>query len=317
MCLSMVGEYVIITPVFNEADNIEITIKSVLIQSLRPSLWLIVDDGSTDRTAEIIKTYSMRNKWIRYVYRDKVADQSYYSSNVYAILSGYQRFLSVRMNDPESDSADRSDAPSIDCKYLAILDGDISLPPNYYEQIIARLDADCYLGIASGVYVDRIGENQFRKVQNDRRSTPKAIMVFRRKCYEDIGGFIPMKHGGEDTCACFSARMKGWKTWSFPDIIVIHNKPIGMGHSRSILQVRFRHGVGEYYMATHPVFMLVKTLRRCFVEYPIILGGLARLSGYIFACLRREKRQISGELIRYIHKEQLGRVLKLNSISKK
>jgi poly-beta-1,6-N-acetyl-D-glucosamine synthase len=314
MNTSIAANFVIITPVYNEAGYIERTIESVLAQTVKPSLWLIVDDGSTDRTAEIIKKYTSRFNWIRSSYREKVAEQSYYSSNVYAILSGYAQIHEMEIDNADIDYENRARSRGIDFTYLAILDGDISLPPDYYEQILRRMGVDGDLGIASGIYVDRIGDNQFRKAQNDRRSTPKAIMVFRRECYEDIGGFIPLKHGGEDTCACFTARMRGWKTWSFPDIVVIHNKPIGMGHSSNILQIRYRQGAGEYYMATHPLFMLIKSLRRCLVEYPFIIGGLARLTGYVLACLRKEDRQISGELMSFIRNEQLGRVLRLNSI---
>jgi poly-beta-1,6-N-acetyl-D-glucosamine synthase len=260
-------------------------------------LWVIVDDGSTDQTAEIIKRYVTKHSWIRYVRRHKDPSQSYYSSNVYAIFEGIK----------EIQNSERYD-------YLAVLDADISLPSDYYSQILNRMQSDGKLGIASGVYIDRVGDNKFRKVLNDRRSTPKALMVFKKQCYEDIGGFVPMKYGGEDTCACFTARMMGWKTWSFPDIGAIHNKPVGTGHAKNILKIRFRQGISEYFLATHPLFFLLKSLRRCVKETPVFVGGLVRIAGFICAYFMGQKRQISDELTEYIRKEQLGRVFKLNSI---
>jgi len=295
----MQNRYLIITPAFNEGKYIENTIKSVLSQTCKPIVWIIVDDGSMDNTANIVQLYAKEYDWIKYVFSSKIAGQSYYASNVYAIQEGLKH------------------ASHIDYDFIAILDADISLPHDYYATLLSRMTKDGKLGIASGVYVDRIGENKFRKILNDRRSTPKALMVFRKQSFDDIGGFIAMKYGGEDTIACFTARMKGWKTWSFPDIQVIHNKPVGTGHSKSMLKIRFRQGFGEYFIATHPLFMLVKSLRRCIKEKPYIFGGLARLWGFIYAHFIGESRQIPKELIKYIRKEQFRRIFQGNKIPQK
>lgn len=290
------SNYVIITPAFNEEKYIEDTIKGVLSQNIIPVIWIIIDDGSNDGMACIIKEYAKKYDWIKYVFRPKVPGQSYYGSNVYAIQEGVKHLGDINYD------------------YLAILDADIALPVDYYDKLLSRMEKDSELGITSGVYMDRIGENKFRKVLNDRRSTPKALTVFRKLCFEDIGGFVPMKYGGEDTIACFTARMKGWKTWSFPDIVAIHNKPVGTGHANNLLKIRFRQGFGEYFIATYPLFMLVKSLRRCIKEKPYLFGGLARLLGFIYAHFIGEPRQIPKELIKYIRKEQFGRVFQGNII---
>lgn len=294
-------QFIIITPAFNEVAHIGQTIESVLAQTAKPLVWIIVDDGSTDKTAEIVKRYADVYPWIHYAYRSKDPAQSYYSSNVYAIQHGLEAIKNLELR-----------IKNYDC--LAILDADITLPSDYYEKIFTRMKSDPTLGIASGVYIDRIGEEKFRKVLNDRRSTPKALMVFRRQCFEEIGGFIPMTYGGEDTVACFTARMKGWKTWSFPDIVAVHNKPVGTGHAKGLFKIRFRQGVGEYFLGTHPLFMMVKSIRRCFKEPPYLVGGLIRLSGFVYAHFMKEDRQISGDLINFIRKEQLDRIFKGNKI---
>jgi len=287
--------YVIITPAYNEMRYIGMTIESVIAQTVRPLLWVIVDDGSTDETAQIVQSYAQKHKWIRYVYRQKNRGQTYYASNVYAIQEGLQNITGARHG------------------YLAILDADVSLPENYYEKILEHFRNDERLGIASGVYVNNMN-GRIQKALNDRRSTPKALMVFRRRCYEDTGGFVPMKYGGEDTCACFMARMHGWKTWSFPDLTAIHNKPIGTGHSKKLLIIRFRQGIGEYFLATHPLFFLAKSVRRCIKEQPVFIGGLARITGFIYAHFTGKKRQIPKDLVKYIRREQLYRVIKGNRI---
>jgi biofilm PGA synthesis N-glycosyltransferase PgaC len=292
---TVMASYVIVTPAFNEAEYIGKTIDSVLGQSVKPQLWVIVDDGSMDRTADVVKKYASQYQWIHYVYRQKVTGQSYYGSNVYAIAEGIQHLQNLEYD------------------FLAILDADISLPQDYYETIIRRMEQYEKLGIASGVYENLI-HGKLEPVLNDRRSTPKALMVFRNKCYKEIGGFLPMKFGGEDTVACFTARMKGWKVWSFPDIKVVHHRPTGMGNVKNILTARFKQGICEYHLAMHPLFCLIKSMKRCLKEKPYLIGGFARMAGYMWAALHGQKIIIPPDVIKYIRKDQLDRIANRNRI---
>jgi glycosyltransferase involved in cell wall biosynthesis len=290
--------YIIITPAYNESRCIEVTIESVIRQTIQPLLWVIVDDGSTDQTADIVKCYAAEHPWIQYVCRPRESGQSYYGSNVYAIKAGYEQVKTINYD------------------FLAILDADISLPKDYYEQIFIRFERDEKLGVASGVYQDMVN-GKLRKVLNDRRSTPKAIQVFRRECYEKIGGYLPMKYGGEDTVACVMARMNGWKSWSFPELCVIHNKPVGTGHASNILIIRFRQGLSEYGLGGHTLFVFLKSIRRCVKERPYILGGFTRIAGFLYSCCLREKHQISDDVIRFIRAEQVERIFKFNKVAKR
>jgi glycosyltransferase involved in cell wall biosynthesis len=273
------------------------TIDSVLAQAVQPLLWVIVDDGSTDGMADIIKRYASEHLWIQYVYRAKEDSQSYYASNVYAIQEGIKH------------------AGRVDYDFIAILDADISLPGNYYQKIQESFSCDSRLGIASGNCVDKVGD-KLKKHLYDRRSCAKATMVFRRECFEQIGGFVPLKYGGEDTCVCFMARKQGWKAWAFHELLVIHNKPLGTGLSKNILKIRFRQGVGEFFLASHPLFMLAKSLRRCIRERPVIIGGLARMAGFLYGYCLREKRQIPDDMVRFIRREQMRRMFNMNRIPK-
>ena len=288
-------KYVIITPAYNEAGYLRSTIESVLRQTVPPSRWVIVDDGSTDDTPSVAGPYVRESGFIEYYRRQRDKSQSYFASNVYAILEGVQQVAST------------------DYDFLAILDADITLPEDYYARILARFDEDPMLGVASGVY-ENLVNGQLRKVLNDRRSTPKAIQVFRRACFEQIGGYVPMKHGGEDTCACIMARMHGWKSWSFPDLKVIHCRPTGLGNARSILRARFTVGLHEYGLGSHPLFVLVKCLKRSVMERPYVVGGMARLLGFLYGSVKGEERQIPDDVVRFVRREQLGRVFHLNRV---
>lgn len=288
-------DYVIVTPAYNEEKYIGQTIDSVLSQTILPKVWVIVDDGSIDGTADVIRRKAEQHPWIRYVFRPKTDGQTYFASGVHAILAGIEEISDISFD------------------YIAILDADISLFDSYYATIFQLFSQDPKLGIASGNSADRLG-GRIKKHLYDRRSCGKAIMVFRRQCYDDIGGLMPMKYGGEDTCACFMARMKGWKTWAFHELLVMHNKPLGTGASGNLLKIRFWQGIGEYFLATHPLFLIAKSLRRCIKESPILIGGLARMAGFVYAHFMGEERQISDELIKYIRSEQRNRVIKGNSI---
>jgi biofilm PGA synthesis N-glycosyltransferase PgaC len=282
--------YVLITPAYNEAALIAQMIESVLAQTVLPLKWIVVDDGSTDQTAEIVNQYAARFPWMEYCHRVRRSGETYYGSNVYAILQGYERLK------------------GLDFGYLAILDADIVLCPDYYEQIMRQFGANRELGIATGTYLEEIG-GRMLEAMIDRWSTPKALQVFRRACYEQIGGYIPCRNGGEDTCTEIMARMNGWQTWSFPEIRVIHRRPIGKGDGGVVLRARFRQGLSDYCIASHPLFMLAKSLRRCFKEKPYVLAGLARLCGFAYGYLAREPRQIPRDARRYVRKEQMRRLL--------
>jgi len=284
--------YVIVTPAFNEAQYLSDTIKSVVFQTILPRIWVIVDDGSRDATPDIIQSYAKAYSWIRYVRREKEAGQTYYASNVYAILYGL-----TYLQDEDYD-------------FLAVLDADIVLCPDYYEQVFERFDRYPELGIAAGTYLEKEG-TKFVKARIDRHSTPKAIQVFRRACYEKAGGYKPFPYGGEDSGMEVMARMQGWQTWSFEEIEVIHNRPVGTAITGSILKARFNLGISDYSLGTHPLFMVFKSLKRCAWEPPYLLSGMFRMAGYCFGWLRQHARPLPLEARQYLREEQLLRLKSL------
>ncbi len=288
-------QYAIVTPAYNEAGHIARTIESVIRQTTLPIRWVIVDDGSTDETAATIQSYAQTHSFIRYVRRQRAKDDAYFASNVYALMEGVRHLRNLGY------------------EFLAVLDADIILPPDYYERILQQFRADPNLGVASGIY-ENLVNGRLQKVLNDRRSTPKALQVFRRACFEQIGGYVPLVHGGEDTCACVMARMHGWTTWSFPELKAVHQRPAGIRNAHGLLRTRFRQGLCEYGLSTHPLFMVAKSLRRCLLEPPLLVGGILRLGGYLYGYLKREPCQIPSEVAAYARHEQINRVLYFNHI---
>ena len=285
----MKREYVLITPVHNEEDFIGQVIESVVSQSILPRRWVIVDDNSTDGTNDIINRYKQRYDFIELKRLGRGNIESDYSHRVSVVLAGIEATKTLKYD------------------FLGVLDADITLEPKYYEELLEEFDRNTKLGIASGVYVDKVGD-RFQEVLIDMNHTPGGIQMIRRQCYEAIGGYIPQKYGGDDSCAEIMARMNGWETRSFAQYQAIHHRPVGTGDGMSILQARFRQGLTEYGIATHPLFMLAKSLRRAVLEKPYITGSLARLAGFISGYFRSEKRGIPDEVIRYVRKEQIRRL---------
>lgn len=291
MTATLLPLYVVITPAFNEEKYIGMAIAAMTRQSIKPIQWIIVDDGSSDGTAKIIKKAESEYNWIKYIYNKKKFDATYYASNVYAIQKGIEQ------------------AKNIPYTFLAILDADIELCDDYYERIFDKFSKYQDLGITTGTYLEREA-GTWKKAKIDRRSTPKAIQVFRRECYETAGGYIPFKHGGEDSGMEIMARMHGWKTWSFENIVVKHHRPVGTGDGKSILQARFRQGITDYCLGTHPFFMLLKSFKRMLWEKPYFFSGAARLLGFLYGCIKKFERQLSNRVITYLQKEQMQRIFK-------
>lgn len=286
----MQTKYVLVTPVHNEEELVGSVIESVISQTILPQKWVIVDDASTDGTEEIIRMYEAQHGFMIYCQLEQPNIESYYSHKTHVFLTGYQ------------------EVETLEFDFIGNLDADISLELTYYEHILEAFDKNPRLGIASGIYVDKIG-NQLQKVPIDKNHSPGAIQMFRRECYEAIGGYIPHKYGGDDSCAEIMARMNGWQTRSFSQYQAIHHRPVGTSDGRSILQARFRQGLTEYGVATHPLFMLAKSVRRVFLEKPYFTGNLARLAGFLYGYWLREERKIPPEAIRFVRREQIRRLV--------
>lgn len=278
--------FTLITAAYNEEAYIENTIRSVLGQSVRPVKWVIVSDGSTDQTDEIIKTYTRENGFIELV-RLEGSHKGNFSAKVQAI-----RIASDHLAGLEYD-------------FIGILDADITLDPDYYATFFEMFRLDPQLGIAGGrIHEVKSGAFQDRK-GNRTRSVPGAVQLFRRQCYEAIGGIRPLAHGGEDWFAEVRARMQGWVVRSDQNLIAYHHRPTGSADN--LLRRWFQQGRMDFSLGSLPTFEVVKCCLRLW-EKPFVLGGLARLAGFLWSYWVREDRGVSDEVVRFLRSEQRQRL---------
>lgn len=278
--------YILITPARNEEAHIEKTIQSMISQTILPKKWIIVSDGSTDRTDEIIKNYTRKCKWIELVRMPEHNDRQF-ASKVYSFNAGYQKFKYIKYD------------------IIGNLDADLSFDEDYIEFLLSKFAQYPDLGVAGTPFIENSSDHYDYRFTNIEHVSG-ACQLFRRECFETIGGYMPIKGGGIDWVAVTKARMKGWKTRTFTEKTIFHHRTMGTGKG-NVLAARFRLGKEDYYLGSHPLWELLRTVYQM-LNKPYILGGVCILSGYVFASITRMKRPIPKELIKFYRKEQMGRL---------
>jgi glycosyltransferase involved in cell wall biosynthesis len=278
--------YVLITPARDEAQYIELTLKSVVAQTVQPIKWVIVSDGSTDGTDEIVSRYAAVHPWIELV-RMPERRERHFAGKVHAFNAGYARLAGLEYD------------------VIGSMDGDVSFDEEYFSFLLQKLAEDPKLGLVGTPFME--GSNQiydFRIV--GREHVSGLCQVFRRECFEEIGGYVPVKGGGVDYIAVTSARMKGWKTRTFTEKVCQHHRPIGRaGHG--VLRAWFRTGVKDYTFGGHPVWEFFRVVYQM-TNKPFIVGGLTLGAGYVWALVRGEERPVSPEMVAFRRRDQMRRL---------
>src|SRR5713101_1859161 len=280
--------YVLITPARNEANFIELAIKSVVAQTVRPAKWVIVSDGSTDGTDDIVSKYAADHDWIELV-RMPERRERHFAGKVQAFNAGYAR------------------TKGLEYQMIGSLDGDISFDKDYFSFLLRKLVADRTLGLVGTPFQGSSSPSyDYRFVSIEHVSG--ACQLFRRECFEEIGGYVPVKGGGVDHIAVITARMKGWRTRTFTDKVCLHHREIGSAE-HSALVAMFRCGAQDYALGGHPVWELFRTVYQM-TRRPFGIGGLMLVAGYVWALVRRVERPVSRELVAFRRREQMRRLRK-------
>ncbi|MEJ5358032.1 MAG: glycosyltransferase family 2 protein [Desulfobacterales bacterium] len=281
-------DYVLLTAARNEAAFIEGTIRSVLLQSHRPLRWVIVSDGSTDETDRIVQRYAGAAEFIAYARTGERRGGVDFAKKVQALHRGRELLQGLHYD------------------FIGNLDADITFGPGYFQELLEIFRKNPHLGVAGGRLYEPYNGKFVPRYLSEERYVPGAVQLFRRECFEQIGGYVLNRWGGEDTIAVVAARMKGWQTASVATLQVFHHK-VGEAN-RGWAQERFREGTMFYSMGSHPLFELLKCLR-WLGRKPLFLQGAVRLWGYAWACFRGEGRPVSAEFVRYLRSEQRARLM--------
>jgi poly-beta-1,6-N-acetyl-D-glucosamine synthase len=279
--------YVLVTPARNEAAFIEQTIKSVVSQTVLPLRWVIVSDGSTDGTDEIVKNYAAEHTWIELV-RMSERIERHFAGKVDAFNAGYSQVKDMNYD------------------IIGSLDADISFDPEYFDFLLDKFAQNPELGLAGTPFREEAGQYDYRFTSIEHVSG--ACQLFRKECFESIGGYVPIKGGGIDLVAVITARIKGWQTRTFPEKYSKHHRNMSSA-KHGALVARFKDGQKDYVLGAHPVWEVFRSIYQM-SKSPRVFGGSYLLSGYFWAMIRRVEKPVTGEFIAFRRKEQMHRLRK-------
>lgn len=252
--------YLLISPCRNESDFMRQTLDSVIAQTIRPAKWIIVDDGSTDETPQVLAEYAEKYDWIEIVTRQDRGRRAVGGGVVEAFYAGYERV--------DIDGFD----------YLCKLDLDLRLPPRYFEHLMVKMEADPRIATCSGkAYIDKNG-----RLESERHGDETSIgasKFYRVDRFKELGGFV--REVMWDGIDCHRCRMRGWIacSWDDPELRFVHLRPMGSSQ-QGIYVGRMRHGYGQYFMGSGLLWMVATAIYRI-PEKPYVLGGFYILWGWL------------------------------------
>jgi biofilm PGA synthesis N-glycosyltransferase PgaC len=278
-------KFVLITPARNEAQFIEGTIKSVLVQTLKPARWVIASDGSTDGTDEIVQKYLADHPWIELV-RLPERRERHFAGKVSCFQAGYTRLADV------------------DYDVIGNLDADVTFEPDYFEFLLAKFVENPQLGVAGTPFMEGGDTYNYRFASLEHVSG--QVQMFRRSCFEEIGGYVPIRGGGIDWVAVTMARMMGWKTQTFLGKATHHHRPMGTAKVGSLCAA-FNQGKQDYSLGGHPLWEI---LRAAFQtrHKPYMVRGACLFCGFFWAMITHKPKPVPQELVRFHQKEQMQRL---------
>jgi len=279
--------YVLISPARNEEKYIEHTLRSVASQTVPPMKWVIVSDGSTDRTDEIVRQYTKIHPFIHLLRREPDGGRNF-ASKVHAIRAGVEALGGVPYD------------------FIGNLDADVSFPPDYFERVLSHFHRDPKLGLGGGLLYD-LHMGQWTPLKYSLGwSVCGPIQMFRRLCYEQIGGYLPLRRGGIDMMAEVMTRMHGWGVRTFADIPAYHHRRVGTEKGNPLV-ANFHKGIMECANGYHPIFQAMRFFS-CIRTRPFFLASFARTTGYLWALCQRIPLEPPANVAQHLRKEQMSRL---------
>ena len=282
-------KYALISSSRNEEKFIPLTLESVTRQTQLPERWIIVDDGSLDRTGEIADEWAEKFPWISVIHHPRREGRSFAAkaSNVNAAFA-------------------RLEADKIDFGAVGNLDTDTSFAPDYMDFLMRKFDADPKLGCAGTPFTQDGGYDSTKDSFEGENYVAGPVQLFRRDCFREIGGYVGNPAGGVDWIAVMMARMKRWTVRSFPDLRYHHHRLMGTAE-RGAVKALFSYGEKDYYLGNSPLWQMFRCTFRL-AKKPYLAGGFALFAGFVWAAIRRVKRPVSDELVRFHRADQMNKL---------
>jgi biofilm PGA synthesis N-glycosyltransferase PgaC len=267
-----------------------VTADSIVTQTRRPLRWVVVDDGSSDRTAAIVREYELDHPWIELISLPARTGRDF-SQKVRAVNTGLERVAGLEF------------------EVVVNMDADVSFAPGYMEFLIQKFVADPALGVSGTPFTEAGGYDSTRDSFEGDQYVAGPCQLFRRRCFREIGGYVANPAGGVDWIAVMTARMRGWKVQAFADKRFHHHRPMGTA-GKGRVAAQFSYGQKDYYLGGSPVWQLFRAAYRM-AKPPLVTGGLALLLGYGWAAVRRVERPVTPELMHFHRQDQLRKLRRI------
>jgi glycosyltransferase involved in cell wall biosynthesis len=278
--------YVLITPARNEIAFIEQTIQSVITQTILPLRWVVVSDGSTDGTDEIVTRYAADHPWITLM-RMPERRERHFSGKAHAFNAGCTNVIDLQY------------------EVIGNVDADVSFDKEYFQFLLTKFAENPKLGVAGTPFREGSFQYDFRFTSIEHVSG--QIQLFRRACFEEIGGYPPLKTGGIDLVAVMTARMKGWQTRTFLEKPYLHHRKMGSAKHTALIDA-FDGGRVDYLLGCHPMYQLVRCIYRLHKRRPIVLYASLCAAGFFWAMLTRAEKILPADLVQFRRIEERHRL---------
>lgn len=274
--------YAIITSARNEEKYISKTLASVVKQSVLPIEWIIINDGSTDRTSELIASYAAQYPWIIKI------DLINFKPELKSTGGRISHILNIAAKALESDY-----------DIISKLDADIEFDASFFENLLAEFSKNKRLGVASGHLVF---EGKKELIRNLNSTTRGAVMLIRKEVFREVNGFFESKGSGEDTLLGVAARYHGWETRTFP-VFFNHLKPEGSRNS-----LLYECYLAGFYKGSIPYrfdYFLLTQLKHLF-KLPFFVGSILQITGYLYSRFIERYKPFPDYVKLQLHNEQIG-----------
>jgi poly-beta-1,6-N-acetyl-D-glucosamine synthase len=285
-------KHIVVMPAHNEAALIGRTLQSIVEQTERPDRLVVVDDGSTDATPEIVRQFMASHDWIALIGGRGGGGRRYRVVEVFN--QGYEHV--------------RGEAFT----YISKIDADLIFQPDYFERLFIVMDADETIGAAGGVLQEVTASGRRHRLRMPDNHVPGPIKTIRKRVFEEMRGFVPML--GWDIIDLVKIRSFGYRTVCIPDLVVTHLRQTAA--ATGILRGNVRMGHGAYVIGTHPLFALGRSVYRMF-EPPYVLAGLALGYGYFRSWFRGAEQMPDQNLISALRAEQIHRLFHFNKLPRR
>ncbi|CAD6492190.1 MAG: Glycosyl transferase family 2 [Candidatus Argoarchaeum ethanivorans] len=291
--------YILVTPARNEENNLPKLIQSVVEQTIKPLVWVIVDDGSTDNSHSIIRNAQKIHKWI-YSIRLKEGPRDL-GKHVYHV---YNIGFNIAIN--------YCTIHNISFDYIGNIDADMILETEFFEKLIKEFEKNLRVGIASGSVYSNISNKLF--LEENREDLPMgSLRLWRKECFEETGGYLISY--SSDSVSNVLAKLKGWETRSFEGIRAVQTRRTSS--AEGLWNGYKYHGKSCYFRNYHPLFVLAKGIKLTF-EKPNYTG-IAYLYGYLCAAIKRMDKIDDKEVGDYYYHQKYKEVVEYykNKLRKK